>query len=78
MRFSVLAPNFGSQLKFNFVESALVIVTARDVRIPHNLAVPAKGEMVECRYPCAFLESGSIHQPVYQARRCDIAARYCG
>jgi bifunctional non-homologous end joining protein LigD len=39
--------------------------------------VPAPGEVVEVRYLYAFRESGSIYQPVYLGKRCDIPASEC-
>jgi len=50
---------------------------AGKVTIPPNHAVPAKGEVVEVRYLYAFRESGSIYQPVYLGKRCDIPAADC-
>lgn len=54
-----------------------VLVPAGNVTIPPNHAVPAIGEVVEVRYLYAFRESGSIYQPVYQGKRCDIPAADC-
>jgi len=54
-----------------------VLVPAGNVTIPPNHAVPAVGEVVECRYLYAFRESGSIYQPVYQGKRCDIPTSEC-
>ena len=53
------------------------LVGAGNVTIPPNHAVPAKGEVVECRYLYAFRASGSIYQPVYHGKRCDIPAADC-
>jgi bifunctional non-homologous end joining protein LigD len=53
------------------------LVSAGNVTIPPNHAVPAVGEVVECRYMHAFRESGSIYQPVYLGKRCDIPAADC-
>ncbi|MEO5714889.1 MAG: WGR domain-containing protein [Luteolibacter sp.] len=50
---------------------------AGNVTIPPNHAVPAKGDVVECRYLYCFRESGSIYQPVYQGKREDIPASEC-
>lgn len=53
------------------------MVGAGNVTIPPNHAVPAVGEVVEIRYLYAFRESGSIYQPVYLGKRCDIPAAEC-
>jgi bifunctional non-homologous end joining protein LigD len=42
-----------------------------------NHEVPAPGEVCECKYLYAFLDSGSIYQPVYLGKRCDIPANEC-
>jgi bifunctional non-homologous end joining protein LigD len=52
-------------------------ISAGNVTIPPNHAVPAKGEVVECQYLYCFRESGSIYQPVYLGKRCDIPAAEC-
>jgi bifunctional non-homologous end joining protein LigD len=54
------------------------LVPAGNVTIPPNHAVPAPDEVVECSYLYAFSESGSIYQPVYLGKRCDIPANECG
>ena len=53
------------------------LVPAGNVTIPPNHAVPAPGEVCECRYLYALRESGSIYQPVYLGKRCDIPAAEC-
>ncbi|MES2438566.1 MAG: WGR domain-containing protein [Verrucomicrobiota bacterium] len=53
------------------------LVGAGNVTIPPNHAVPASGEVVEIRYLYAFRESGSIYQPVYLGKRCDIPTAEC-
>ncbi len=53
------------------------LVSAGNVTIPPNHEVPAQGDVVECRYLYAFRESGSIYQPVYLGKRCDIPASDC-
>lgn len=53
------------------------LVGAGNVTIPPNHAVPETGEVVEIRYLYAFRESGSIYQPVYLGKRCDIPATEC-
>ena len=53
------------------------LVSAGNVTIPPNHEIPAKGEVVECQYLYAFRESGSIYQPVYLGKRCDIPAAEC-
>jgi bifunctional non-homologous end joining protein LigD len=50
---------------------------AGNVTNPPNHAVPAVGEVVEVRYLYAFRESGSIYQPVYLGKRCDIPQADC-
>jgi bifunctional non-homologous end joining protein LigD len=54
------------------------LVPAGNVTIPPNHAVPAPDEVCECQYLHAFRESGSIYQPVYLGKRCDIPADECG
>lgn len=54
-----------------------ILVPAGNVTIPTNHAVPAVGEVVEVQFLYAFKESGSIYQPVYQGKRCDIPAGDC-
>jgi bifunctional non-homologous end joining protein LigD len=53
------------------------LVGAGNVTIPPNHAVPAVGEVVEAKFLYAFRESGSIYQPVYLGKRCDIPASEC-
>jgi len=53
------------------------LVGAGNVTIPPNHAVPAVSEIVECQYLYCFRESGSIYQPVYLGKRCDIPAADC-
>jgi bifunctional non-homologous end joining protein LigD len=53
------------------------LVPAGNVTIPPNHAVPAPGEVVECQFLYGFKESGSIYQPVYRGKRCDIPAAEC-
>ncbi|MEI7910156.1 MAG: WGR domain-containing protein [Verrucomicrobiota bacterium] len=53
------------------------LVPAGNVTIPPNHAVPAVGEVVDCAYLYGFKESGSIYQPVYHGKRCDIPASEC-
>jgi bifunctional non-homologous end joining protein LigD len=53
-------------------------VPAGNVTIPPNHAVPAPEEVVEVQFLYAFKESGSIYQPVYIGKRCDIPAADCG
>ncbi len=54
------------------------LVPAGNVTIPPNHEVPAPGEVVETKYLYAYRESGSIYQPVYLGKRCDIPAAECG
>ena len=53
------------------------LVPAGNVTIPPNHAVPAVGEVVEVKYLYGFKESGSIYQPVYIGKRCDIPPSEC-
>ncbi|MEO8613768.1 MAG: WGR domain-containing protein [Luteolibacter sp.] len=53
------------------------MVGAGNVTIPPNHPIPAVGEVCDCRYLYAYRESGSIYQPVYQGKRCDIPASEC-
>ena len=48
-------------------------------RIPFDVLIDgeAVGEVVECSYLYALLQSGSIYQPVYIGKRCDIPASEC-
>ena len=53
------------------------IKPAGNVTIPPNHALPAGGQVVECRYLYAFRESGCIYQPVYLGVRDDIPGEEC-
>jgi bifunctional non-homologous end joining protein LigD len=53
------------------------LVPAGNVTIPPNHAVPAVGEVVDTKYLYAHKQSGSIYQPVYVGKRCDIPASEC-
>jgi bifunctional non-homologous end joining protein LigD len=53
------------------------LVPAGNVTIPPNHAVPAVGEVCECRYLYAYQESGCIYQPVYLGVRSDIPTSEC-
>jgi bifunctional non-homologous end joining protein LigD len=53
------------------------LVGAGNVTIPPNHAVPAVGEVIDARYLYCHRESGSIYQPVYLGKRCDIPASEC-
>jgi bifunctional non-homologous end joining protein LigD len=53
------------------------LVSAGNVTIPPNHEVPAKGEVADVKYLYCFKESGSIYQPVYLGKRCDIPAEEC-
>ncbi len=53
------------------------LVPAGNVTIPPNHAVPAVGEVCEVQYLYGFRESGSIYQPVYIGKRCDIPPSEC-
>jgi bifunctional non-homologous end joining protein LigD len=52
-------------------------VTAGNVTIPPNQAIPAIGQVVEVRYLYAFKESGSVYQPTYLGLRSDLLAIEC-
>jgi bifunctional non-homologous end joining protein LigD len=52
-------------------------VTAGNVTIPANQAVPQVGAVVEVRFLYAFKESGVIYQPVYLGQRSDIDPSEC-
>jgi bifunctional non-homologous end joining protein LigD len=54
------------------------LVPAGNVTIPPNHAVPAPDEVIDVQFLYAFRESGSIYQPVYLGKRCDIPAAECG
>lgn len=53
------------------------LVSAGNVTIPPNEAVPREGTVVEVRYLYAFPESGAVYQPVYLGPRDDIAPAEC-
>ena len=53
------------------------LVSAGNVTIPSNHAIPINGTVVECRYLYAHRESGAIFQPVYLGPRTDIPATDC-
>jgi bifunctional non-homologous end joining protein LigD len=53
------------------------LVSAGNVTIPPNHAIPQVGNVVDARYLYALKQSGSIYQPVYQRRRDDIPASEC-
>ena len=52
-------------------------VSAGNVTIPPNHAIPQLGTVVEVKYLYAFRESGAIYQPVYLGPRADIPASEC-
>lgn len=52
-------------------------VTAGNVTIPANQAVPTVGQVVEVRYLYAFPESGIVYQPVYLGKRDDVDVSEC-
>ena len=53
------------------------LVTAGNVTIPSNHAIPAVGQIVEVRYLYAFKESGCLYQPVYLGVRSDVKETEC-
>ncbi|MBN8459825.1 MAG: WGR domain-containing protein [Verrucomicrobia bacterium] len=52
-------------------------VSAGNVTIPPNHAIPQLGTVVDVKYLYAFRESGAIYQPVYLGPRADIPAAEC-
>ena len=52
-------------------------VTAGNVTIPANHAIPAHGAVVEVRYLYAFKESGCLYQPLYLGVRSDVLPTEC-
>ncbi len=76
--FAVLARNPQRSVTLGLYPAGGVTpVPAGNVTIPPNHAVPAPEEVVEVQFLYAFKESGSIYQPVYQGKRCDIPAAAC-
>lgn len=53
------------------------LVPAGNVTIPPTHEIPAKDQVIECRYLYAFKESGCIYQPVYLGVRDDIPGEEC-
>ena len=53
------------------------LVSAGNVTIPPNHAIPQLGTVVDVKYLYAFRESGAIYQPVYLGPRDDIPASEC-
>ena len=53
------------------------LVSAGNVTIPINHAIPKVGEVVEVRYLYAFRESGCVYQPVYLGVRSDLLPTEC-
>jgi bifunctional non-homologous end joining protein LigD len=53
------------------------LVSAGNVTIPPNHAIPQVGNVVDARYLYALKQSGSIYQPVYLGVRTDIPASEC-
>lgn len=53
------------------------LVSAGNVTIPPNHAIPQLGTVIEVKYLYAFRESGAIYQPVYLGPRDDIPASEC-
>ena len=52
-------------------------ITAGNVTIPANHAIPAHGAVVEVRYLYAFKESGCLYQPLYLGVRSDVLPTEC-
>jgi bifunctional non-homologous end joining protein LigD len=53
------------------------LVSAGNVTIPPNHAIPQVGNVVDARYLYTLKQSGSIYQPVYLGVRTDIPAAEC-
>ena len=53
------------------------LITAGNVTIPPNHAVPHVGQVIEVRYLYAFKESGRVYQPVYLGVRSDVSPTEC-
>jgi bifunctional non-homologous end joining protein LigD len=53
------------------------LVSAGNVTIPANHAIPTMGQVVEVRYLYAFKESGCVYQPVYLGLRSDVLQTEC-
>ncbi len=53
------------------------LVTAGNVTIPPNHAIPKVGQVVEVRYLYAFRQSGCVYQPVYLGVRSDVLQTEC-
>jgi bifunctional non-homologous end joining protein LigD len=53
------------------------LVSAGNVTIPPNHAIPQVGNVVDARYLYALKQSGCIYQPVYLGVRTDIPASEC-
>ena len=53
------------------------LVTAGNVTIPPNHAIPKVGQVVEVRYLYAFKESGCVYQPVFLGVRSDVLQTEC-
>jgi bifunctional non-homologous end joining protein LigD len=52
-------------------------VSAGNVTIPPNVAIPRVGAVLEIRYLHAFLQSGALYQPVYLHERRDVLPSEC-
>ncbi|MBI5252620.1 MAG: WGR domain-containing protein [Desulfomonile tiedjei] len=53
------------------------LVSAGNVTVPPNRALPKPGSIVEVRFLYAFKESGALYQPVYQYQRDDLNELDC-
>lgn len=53
------------------------LVSAGNVTVPANRAIPKPGDIIEVRYLYAFRESGALFQPVYQYQRDDLDELDC-
>jgi bifunctional non-homologous end joining protein LigD len=75
--FVVTARNAKRSVSLGLRDNDDNLVSAGNVTIPPNHAVPAVGEVVDTKYLYAHKQSGSIYQPVYVGKRCDIPASEC-
>jgi bifunctional non-homologous end joining protein LigD len=75
--FVVTGHNAKRSVALGLYDDGQNLVPAGNVTIPPNHAVPAVGEVIESKFLYAHRESGSIYQPVYGGKRCDIPASEC-
>jgi bifunctional non-homologous end joining protein LigD len=75
--FVVTGRNAKRSVALGLYDDCQNLVPAGNVTIPPNHTVPAVGEVLEVQYWYTHRESGSIYQPVYIGKRCDIPASEC-